>query len=186
MNDQVNNVYATGKRVSLRPLTLLDAEGPWHTWFSNEETMKYVGYWRPNTVEKQKNFFRSRVEAGDDLVLAVTRNDTQQHIGVVSLSGINWIHRYADVALIIGDEASRKQAVFGLEAFSMILRIGFMRLNLENIKGGFIEGNEHSERILKAMRFNFVGRVNDLFLINNSRHDHVIVQLTRGEWLERN
>ncbi len=186
MNTETSNAYAIGERVFLRALTEEDAEGPWHTWFSDENVMRYVGYWRPNSIAKQKAFFRSRVEESGDLILAVIHKSTGRHIGVVSLSAINWVHRFADIAIIIGDKFAQSEAVLGFEAFSMMLKIGFLRLNLENIKGGYVAGQEHSSQILAALRFREIGRVTGLFSINGEKCDHVLVQLSREDWMRRN
>ncbi|MGE5147421.1 MAG: hypothetical protein ACM3N5_11775, partial [Candidatus Eiseniibacteriota bacterium] len=71
-------------------------------------------------------------------------------------------------------------------AFTLMLRVGFLRLNLENIKGGYIDGQLHSEQILKALRFREVGRVQGLFTVEGEKRDHVLVQLSRKAWLQRN
>ncbi len=186
MSADLTNAYAIGERVFLRALTEEDSEGPWHTWFSDEEIMRYVGYWKPNSVERQKAFFRSRVEESGDLILAVIHKSDGRHIGVVSLSAINWVHRFADIALIVGDKFAQAEAVLGFEAFSMMLRIGFLRLNLENIKGGYVAGQDQSAQILSALRFREVGRVIGLFTINGRKCDHVLVQLSREDWIRRN
>lgn len=179
-------IYASGQRVYLRALTLEDTEGPWHDWFNDEEVARYTNHWQTNTVKQQKSFFETRVENSGDLVLAVVACDGDRHIGVTSLSGIDWVHRFASVALIIGDREARKEAVLGLEAFTLILKAGFLRLNLENLKGGYVEGQKHSEHILKTMRFREVGRMKGLYFIDGQRQDQVLVQLSRDEWLKRN
>lgn len=185
MSDIINP-YAMGLRVWLRALVEEDAEGPWHTWFSDEDVTKYLNYWRPNTIERQRAFFRERVVSSGDLVLAVIDKATNHHIGIVSLSRIDWVHRFADIALVIGDKQARQKAVLGLEAFTLMLRVGFLRLNLENLKGGYADGQDHSRQILQALRFQEVGRYKDLFCIDGVSCDHVVVQLSRADWLTRN
>ncbi len=183
---EIINSYVVGERVWLRALTEADAEGPWHTWFSDDETTKYLNYWRPNTIESQRSFFHTRVESSGDLILAVIQKSSGRHIGIVSLSKIDWIHRFADISLVIGDKEARQQAVLGFEALTLMMKIGFLKLNLENLKGGFIDGQDHSRQMLQALRFKKVGRVRELFCIDGIRRDHVLVQLQRTDWLARN
>lgn len=183
---EILNAYAVGERVWLRALTEADAEGPWHTWFSDEEITRYANQWRPNNVERQRAFFHERVQGSGDIILAVIDKATGRHIGVVSLSKIDWVHRFADIALIIGDVEARKEAVLGLEAFTLMIRTAFLRLNLENLKGGYIASQTHSEKILQALRFREIGRSKRLFTIDGEKQDHVLVQLARDDWLTRN
>jgi [ribosomal protein S5]-alanine N-acetyltransferase len=178
--------YATGQRVVLRALTAADAVGPWHSWFNDEEITRYLNQWRPNSVERQEEFFHNRVEKSGDLILAVDEKESGRHIGVVSISKIDWVNRFGDIALVIGDKQAQKEATLGFEAFTLMVRVGFLRLNLENLRGGYIAGQEHSEKILRALRFHEVGRFKDLFYIEGVPHDQVLVQLSRKEWLVRN
>ena len=103
----------------------------------------------------------------------------------MSLSKISWLHRIADVALVIGDREARKKAVFGFEALSLIIRHAFLKLNLENLRGGFVSGQEASKWMLRALKFAEIGRYENVYKIDNVDFDHVLVQLKASEWRER-
>lgn len=184
--DTFRNIFCQGKRVYLRAPTRADAEGAWHSWMNDEDTAKYLNQWRPNTVERQLEFFETRVKASGDLILAVVDMETDRHIGITSISKIDWVHRFADLAIVIGDPKARETGILGFEAFALTVRTAFLRLNLENVKGGYIAGQAHSESILKAMRFREVGRIKNLFTIDGVKQDQVLVQLSRSDWMSRN
>lgn len=186
IDNRAKNVFIVGERVWLRLPTEADAVGDWYDWFNDEKVSRFTGWWTPNTPENQIEFVRNRVNNSDDIVLAVIEAETDKHIGVVSLSKINWVHRFADIALIVGDRDARKKAILGLEAFTLMLRYAFLKLNLLNVKGGYISGQEHSEYILKALKFSEAGRVTDLYRIDGVLYDQVLVQLSQADWLERN
>jgi len=186
IDSRPNNAYIVGERVWLRLPTEEDAVGDWYDWFNDEEVSRYTDWRKPNTPENQVEFVRSRVNNGDGIVLAVIESETDKHIGIVSLSKINWLHRFGDIALIVGDPVARQKAVLGLEAFTLMLRFAFLKLNLLNVKGGYVSGQKHSESILKALRFSEAGRVEDLFCIDGEMCDHVLVQLKQADWLARN
>jgi ribosomal-protein-alanine N-acetyltransferase len=184
--ERLPNAYAVGQRIWLRAPTRADAEGPWHEWLSDEEVGRYLGQWMPNTPERQVAFYEQRVESSGDIILAIIDREDNRHIGITSLSKIDWIHRYAEVALLIGDKKARDEAVFGFEAFALTIRIAFQRLNLDNIKGGYIEGQSRSEAFLKALRFREAGRMKELYKIDGRPCDQVLVQLSRADWAKRN
>ena len=136
------NPYLVGKHVYLRHPTEEDALGKWHEWFSDEETTKYlIDQWWPNSIENQMDIYRSLVDDWNrgsriKLVLSVVTKKDDIHIGIVGLSGINWVHRYADLIIIIGEEEYRK-IPYTLEAHELMHVVSFIRLNLLNVKSYF-------------------------------------------------
>ena len=58
-------------------------------------------------------------------------------VGVVSLSNINYIHRSAETAVVIGKRPTAKKSMFwGIEAKARIVQHGFENLGLRRISGG--------------------------------------------------
>ena len=179
------NPYMIGKHVYLRDSTEEDALGKWHEWFSDEQTTKYLSdrFW-PNSKEAQLEFLKS-LEDRSRLALSIITKEDDQHIGVVSLSSINWVHRYADVAIVIGEKEYRKGA-YSIEAFSLILKIAFVRLNLRTVKSGYANSNEASKTIHRVFKFTKVGQYKDLLCIDGDYDDMIVEMLDRGTWLKRN
>lgn len=182
----MRNAYAVGRKIYLRAPTLADAQGSWFEWFSDEEVTQFLGdrYW-PNTVERQEAFFNSINNSESRMVLSVIDKETDEHIGVCNLSGINWVHRYADFALVIGDKRHRNGAV-AIECTAMMLRIAFMRLNLRIVRGGYTTNNPYTEQLLRLFRFEIVGRFKALVHHNGQYFDAVLAQLDRDDWMMRN
>ena len=137
------NPYAIGKLIYLRSPSLKDAtETSWFEWFSDPETTRYMGdkrFW-PNTAETQAEFYEEIKNSKDRLVLLICLKETDELIGVCNLSSINWVHRHADIALVIGEKKYRK-GLAAVETFTLLLDIAFNKLNLMNICAGHIETN---------------------------------------------
>jgi ribosomal-protein-alanine N-acetyltransferase len=180
------NSYATGKSLYFRAPTTADVQGGWHEWFSDPELMQYLAdRWWPNTVEAQMQFYESTRNSRDRLVLSICSKETGQHIGVCSLGAINWVHRYADVALVIGDKKHRNGAN-AIEALAMLLDIAFNRLNLENLKSIHMAANPHTPLLEKMFGFQEVGRFKSMYFHRGAYVDGVISQLGRAAWVARN
>jgi len=179
------NPYMIGKHVYLRHPTEEDALGRWHEWFSDEQITKYLAdrFW-PNSKDAQIEFLKSLGDRSR-LVLSIVTIENDRHIGVVSLSSINWIHRYADVTIVIGEKDYNKGA-YSIEAFSLILKVAFIRMNLRTIKSGYANSNEASRTIHRIFKFTKVGEYNNLLCVNGRYDDLVIEMLDRGTWLKRN
>jgi len=179
------NAYMIGKHVYLRHPTEEDALGKWHEWFSDEQTTKYLAerFW-PNSKEAQLDFLKS-LRDRSRLALSVVTNANDEHIGVVSLSSINWVHRYADVAIVVGEKQYHKGA-YSVEAFGLILKVAFLRLNLRTIKSGYASSNEASNAIHSVFKFTEVGRYKNLLCIDGHYDDLVVSMLDQDTWLRRN
>ena len=179
------NPYMVGKLIYLRHPTEEDALGRWHEWFSDEETTKYLGecFW-PNTKEAQLDFLKS-LEDRNRLVLSIVTIENDEHIGVVSLSSINWVHRYASVAIVIGEREYRKGA-YSMETLGLILKIAFVRLNLRTVKSTYVKSNEASRSMHKVFKFKEIGEYENLICIDGQYDNAVVAMLDRESWIKRN
>jgi RimJ/RimL family protein N-acetyltransferase len=182
----MNNPYAVGANVYLRHPTRADAEGPWHEWLSDEETTRWLSqrYW-PNSVERQIEFYESCKGGEDRLVLSIIDVESDKHIGVCNLSSISWVHRYCDMAIVIGDKGFRK-GPHVVEAISLLLGIAFLRLNMRIVKSSFAVSNDASRTIHDIFRFREVGRLEGLLWDRGRYVDNVIAMLRREDWMRRN
>ena len=180
------NPYIVGKQIYLRHPTEDDVQGKWHEWFSDEETMKFLEsrFW-PNSKESQLAYYNSLQNDRNKLVLSIVLISNDQHIGVISLNNINWIHRFGDIGIVIGEKKYSK-GVYATEAYSLILKIAFLRLNLLNVKAGYCKANKSSEAILELFKFETVGMYKKMLLIDGKKEDGVITYLDKESWLKRN
>ena len=102
-------------------------------------------------------------------------------IGVAGISQINWVHRYGDVTMVFGNKDYRKGAL-AIEAFSLLLRVAFRRLNLLNVKSAYSAANKGSEALHRALKFKRVGEYSDL-LWDGERYNGLVVEvLDRTSW----
>lgn len=182
----MRNPYAIGKAIYLRAPTADDVEGNWHQWFSDPEITQYLAdRWWPNSVEDQTRFFDSLRNSRDRLVLSICDKETDEHIGVSSLSAINWVHRYADIALVIGERKYRNGAV-AIETLALLTDIAFNRLNLFNLKSIHVSTNPFTPLLEKIFGFTEVGRFRKMFHFRGDYVDAVVTQLDRSDWEARN
>lgn len=180
------NPYIVGKNVYLRHPTEDDVNGRWHEWISDEETTRFMvdKYW-PNSKEAQLDFYKRLEKDKSRLVLSIIDKESDKHIGVVSLSFINWVHRFADLAIIIGEKEYRKGS-HALEAVSLVLKIAFMRLNLRVIKGGYVQSNELTKTLCQVLGFKEIGICEKMLWIDGGYKGLVIVMLDRDVWMKKN
>jgi RimJ/RimL family protein N-acetyltransferase len=178
------NPYIIGEHIYLRHPTEEDARGRWYQWFSDEETMKYLGdrYW-PNCVEDQLGFYRSLINDKSKLVLSIISKSDDSHIGVLGLSNINWVHRYADATMVVGEKSYRKMP-YTFEAHDLLHKVAFLKLNLLNLKSSYAESSEASHGMQHAFKYKKVGVYENLLCIGGKREDVYVGILSRDDYLK--
>lgn len=180
------NPYAIGKNIYLRAPRREDLDGNWYEWFSDPEITEFLAdrYW-PNTIESQLNFYESTVNSKERLVLSVCLIENDEQIGICNLSSINWVHRYADIAFVIG-EKKYQNGTIAIEVMTLLLQIAFQRLNLLNLKSIHLSVHPSTPVIEKIFGFRECGRLEKIYNYKGKYVDSIISQLTKEDWVERN
>ena len=175
----MKNPYSIGKHVYLRVPEVEDVDKGWYEWFSDPEITKYlVDRTFPNTKQKQLNFLSELTTDSSRLVLLICDINSDEIIGVTSLSNINWVHKYADLGIVIGN-SNYRSGNFAIEAVSLILEIAFQRFNLQNVRGFTVEANIGSLAIQKYFGFIECGRIPNLVQYDKKYFSLVITVLHR-------
>ena len=131
-------VFYEGKRVRLKVLSAQDViESDWVGWFNDAEMSEYnQHHYFPNTLERQHEFLQSCNSPSKLQLGIIDRSDDARICGVVSLSGIDLLHRHAEIAGIQAKKTTSSNPALFLEAWSLVLRHGFEQLGLQKIHGG--------------------------------------------------
>lgn len=147
-----------GRRIRLRGLLPEDLTGRYFGWFNDQEVCRFNSHARfPNSMERMESYYRHVSQSKNDLVLAITDKSNDEHVGNVSLQGINWVDRSAEFAIIIGERRVWGTGV-GTEAALLIVRHGFETLNLHRIHCGTTADNEGMKRLAQRMQMKEEGR----------------------------
>src|SRR5205814_2669717 len=80
------------------------------------------------------------------------RKDNDQHIGNIKLGPIHWIHRYAEIGLLIGEKSCWGQG-YASEAIRLVTTYAFERLNLHKVTAGCYATNVGSVRAFEKAGF---------------------------------
>eukprot|EP01031_Cornospumella_fuschlensis_P002870 gene2870-3590_t len=90
--------------ILLRPLAVTDVEGNYRHWFNDPEVNRFNSHGRfPMTPERLGKYVADAELNPNLLVLAVQLKEVGTHVGNISLQGINWIDRNAEIAFILGE-----------------------------------------------------------------------------------
>jgi ribosomal-protein-alanine N-acetyltransferase len=165
--------FIYGQNIYLRELRESDLDGPWYSWFNDSEvtTFQNKGVF-PNTREKQKAYYNSLLTGNNtDVVFAIIEESSNKHIGNVGLHKIDWIHRSAELGIVIGDKDAWGKK-YGKEAWKLVSGYGIQVLNLHRIYAQIMEGNVASCKSAEAAGFKQEGLITDAFF-KNGKYLHV-------------
>lgn len=128
------SAFLVGENIFLRPLCIEDIEGPYISWFNDEEVCRgNQHHTYPYTPEDAKEFIlTSHDKKHEKLILAIISKNEDVHIGNISLYNINPIVKSADFSLIIGDKSYWRKGI-GKEACKLICDHAFNTLNISRI-----------------------------------------------------
>jgi RimJ/RimL family protein N-acetyltransferase len=133
----------------VRGLRERDLEGPYMSWFEDQEVCRYNSHGKfLKTSEHFKDFFR-QLNQENRLVWAIC-HQSDGHIGNVSLQEISFINRSAEFAILLGDKRHWGKGV-GTAAGRALICHGFTKLNLERIHCATAATNESMRKLAKCL-----------------------------------
>lgn len=148
------DAFIRSEGIVLRALRESDLAGAWYGWFNDPDVTWFQNKGiLPNTPEKQATYFRRLQAADSQVTLAIECADDGKHIGNVTLKDIDWIHRTAELGIVIGEKMYWGRG-FGAQGWWLITRYGILSLNLNKIVARIVKGNDRS--LKAALRSGYV------------------------------
>ena len=121
----MRRAFLVGDRIYLRVLEESDITEEYMTWINDPEVTRYLGTGvYPATVDNMKKWLEKFQDSTTDLAFAITDKETDLHIGNITLHSISWIHRTAEIGILIGQKDYWGNG-YGTEAQSLLDRLRF-------------------------------------------------------------
>jgi len=113
----------------------------------------------------------------------VTKADDKL-IGTAGLINIDTVHRRAELAIIIGEEAYWSRG-YGTETIKALLNYGFNRLNLNMVYLGVIDINERAIKAYKKVGFVQDGVIREKYLIDGKYCNCIMMSILEREFKKK-
>lgn len=169
-----------GDKIYLNPT--LESDIPTLAAFMNDDHVKMFG--RNNGKILYEKAMKEHLEKKEnDESYTIWRKDTQTIIGDVGISFIDMYNRSGMIGIMIGGEENRGKG-FGKEAMLIILKHGFIDINLESINLGTWEYNKPAISLYKKLGFKEIGRMRKARIVGNRYFDEVMMDMTSEEYFE--
>ncbi len=165
--------FLIGEKIYLRALVESDINEEYLSWINDPEVTKYMR-WRafPSTFDDLRSFVNEKKNR-ENILLAIIDKEKDKHIGNILLGHIDWINRFADLAMVIGNKEYWGKGYMS-EAFKLITDHAFNILNLHKLTAGTELKNEASVKFFKKIGWVEEAILKDHLLYNGKFHDSVL------------
>ena len=187
MNQIAGNELLRGEKVRLTMVKHDDIER-YAQWFGSDiEMMRQLGFMPtfPMTLADEEQWFEHALEESDLFGFAVRTLENNQLIGNVALMRINWQSRASEVGISIADPAFRNSG-YGTDTMRVILRFGFMEVNLNRIWLRVFSHNPRAIRSYEKVGFQHEGAIRASMARDHQYFDILIMSILRREWVAVN
>ena len=178
----MQNPFIVGERIYLRPLEPAQDNQLYSTWMNDEEIRRYFSIY-PTSDTRGKERPELLYKDGKHIIFGVALNDDNRLIGLVGLKDINYINQTAEFYNIIGDKSVWGKG-YGTECTGLMIRYGFMELNLNRIQTLDIEENIGGWRADEKAGFKYEGTMREAVLRFGKYHDLRVYSILRSEYLQ--
>ncbi len=176
----MQNPFIVGERIYLRPLEPAQDNHLYSTWMNNEEIRRYFSIY-PTSDTRGKERLELLYKDGKHIIFGVALNSDNTLIGLVGLKDINYVNQTAEFYVIIGDPAAWGKG-YGTEATRLMVRYGFMELNLNRIQTQDMEENIGGWRADEKAGFKYEGTLRQVILRFGKYHDVRVYSILRSEY----
>jgi len=174
----------SGDKVLLRPLRMSDIEKV-NLWRNDLDiTRLTMGIRFPKTIEMDEEWFNHvlRDKSNKNVYWAIDIQETEECIGIVSLTNIDYVSGTCFFGRVIGEQENRGKG-FGREVSRIVYDYAFNCLNIRKIIRYIVEYNHISLGILKNRAYEKEeGRLRKHFYFDGQYHDVIIMALFREDY----
>lgn len=167
---------------AIRLAPLVQSDSPTlFAWINDRELVLYNAPYRPVGEAAHRQWFENVQSRRDCVLFGIRLLEDDRLIGTCQLNTIDPLHRSASLQIRIGDTAMRDRGL-GTEAVRLLLRHGFVDLNLHRIELSVFGDNPRARRAYEKAGFVAEGKRRQAAWIDGAYRDLELMAILRSEW----
>lgn len=154
-----------------------------HAWRGDRAVADTLtGAFRHVNLEADEHWFDAYMAARAHQVrLGIVLRESHQLIGVAYLLGIDWVHRTAQLGLMVGAQEQWGKG-YGTQATMMVIEYAFADLNLNRIQLDVLEDNAGAIKVYERCGFTREGVLREAVYKRGAYRSLIVMGLLRSEW----
>jgi RimJ/RimL family protein N-acetyltransferase len=173
-------VFYEGRSIYFRPIEPAD-EPQLRRWINDPRVWATLGHRPPMNECREREWIEGLGKSKTDYALGIVVRDADRLIGTIGLHSINPASRSAVMGIVIGEVEAQNRG-HGTEAVRLIVRYGFMELNLNRIQLDVLAINERAMHVYRKAGFVVEGRMRQAVFHNGIYVDVLRMGILREEW----
>ena len=166
-----------GNGISLGPFIPEDCAAVF-CWFNDVAAARLDFTYRPVDMMTHQQWWSGLGKDSTKVVFALRKASGPAIIGFVQVTGINAVHRSAELGIRIGDEKNRGQG-YGKEALRLALDFCWNHLNLNRVQLVVFKHNSRAIGAYSAAGFRKEGRLKRAAFIDGEWVDLILMAICR-------
>lgn len=173
--------FLNDEHIYLREVNLNDVGVNYYKWLNDPEVNQFLETrFVPQSENRIREFVQSKDGNSNEILFAICDRETNRHIGNIKLGPINWVHRYGDISLLIGEKDFWGKGI-GSKSIRLVTLFAFNTLNLHKLRAGCYAANKGSIRAFEKNGFQLEGTLRDQWYANGSYMDQLWLGLLKEE-----
>lgn len=171
-----------GEKVRLRPIERADLPH-FVEWFGDPEVRRHLDMYLPFSLAQEERWFEHLLEQLDkqEVVMLTIETVEGAHIGNVSLVGVNWKNRSAELGITIGDKSYWDKG-YGSDAVRTMLKIAFGEMNLHRVFLRVHADNVRGIQCYKKVGFQKEGTMRESVFKEGAYYDVQFMSILESEF----
>ena len=126
-------IFLEGDKIYVRGFERSDLSGDYRNWINDVEVTHYlkVGTY-PQTDDDLVAYFEKEIDSSNSVLFAIIEKESGKHIGNSHIYDIDWVHRSAFRAVVIGDKSCWGKG-YAFNCMQMMNLYAFEFLNLNKL-----------------------------------------------------
>jgi len=167
--------FLESARIRLREVRPSDADDRYYQWMNDPEVTSFLeSRFYPVSVESLQQYVTDRQKDRDSVFLAIVDKSQDLHIGNVKLGPVEWIHRRAEIGILVGEKDLWGKG-YATETIQLVVDYAFHVLGLHKVTAGCYANNLGSQRAFEKAGFKVEGNRRSHLLWNGQYVDLVLL-----------
>jgi RimJ/RimL family protein N-acetyltransferase len=146
-----------GKRIRLKLLSPEDVSVDYVEWMRDASITQFLeSRWTVYELGDLKEYVKQINSSHNNFLFGIFLLENFRHIGNIKIGNIDYVHRFGDIGLLIGNKEYHGQG-YGSEAIEIATEYAFNELNLNKLVAGIYAPNLASCRAFAKAGYRKVG-----------------------------